>query len=367
MKILYVATISNTINSFLIPHIQFLVHQGHKVDVACRIVQDMDPRLMELGCTIYEIPFERSPWKTQNIKAFKRLKEVVYNGQYNIVHTHTPVASACTRLACRKMNAKVIYTAHGFHFYTGAPIVSWLFYYPLERWLSRYTDVLITINQEDYERAKKYFRCKRVEYLPGVGIDISKFRDAIVDRPAKRRELGIPEQAFMVLSIGELNKNKNHETVIKAIAQLRDPNVYYVICGRGNLENKLRKLALNLGVQDNVILLGYRRDIPEILRAADLFVFPSYREGLPVSLMEAMASGLPVICSDIRGNRDLVKNGGIDSLVEPDDVNQYCQKIKNHINKGVSQEAAHQHKELHRYSIEYVIQKLKEIYVNLEH
>jgi len=354
------------INAFLIPHIQCLVNQGHKVDVACNIVQDIDERLKELDCTIYNIPFERSPWKIQNISAYRRLKKIIEKGQYNIVHTHTPVASVCTRLACMNTNTKVIYTAHGFHFYKGAPFINWLLYYPIERWLSKYTDVVITINQEDYERAKKTLNCKKVVYLPGVGIDVSKFRDVVVDRSVKRKELGIPEKAFMVLSVGELNKNKNHETVIKAVAKLRDPNVYYVICGQGNLENKLRKLAFNLGVQDNVILLGYRRDIPEILKAADLFVFPSYREGLPVSLMEAMASGLPVICSNIRGNRDLMKHNSSVFLVKPNDVDQYSRLIIQFKNDPKLRKVIfHQSNGIDQYSIEKIIQTLKSIYLNI--
>jgi glycosyltransferase involved in cell wall biosynthesis len=328
----------------------------------------LDQRLNELGCTIYNIPFERSPWKTQNILAYRRLKEIIEKGQYNIVHTHTPVASAYTRLACLNTNnnTKVIYTAHGFHFYKGAPLINWLIYYPIERWLSKYTDVVITINQEDYERAKKTFKCKKVEYLPGAGIDVSKFRDVVVDRSVKRKELGIPEHEFMVLSVGELNKNKNHETVIKAVAKLRDPNVYYVICGQGNLENKLRKLAFNLGVQDNVKLLGYRRDIPEILKAADLFVFPSYREGLPVSLMEAMASGLPVICSNIRGNRDLMKHNSSEFLVKPNDVDHYSRLINQFKNESKFREIMlHQSNGIDNYSITKVNETLKSIYSNI--
>jgi len=363
MKILYVSTISNTINSFLVPHIQFLAKQGHQVDVACRVVQDMDVRLAELGCRIYDIPFDRVPWKLQNLTAYRKMKEIVDREQYHIVHTHTPVASVCARLACRKSKATVVYTAHGFHFYKGAPAINWLVYYPLELWLSGYTDVLITINREDYEISRKRFRCRRVEYVPGVGIDISKFRDAVVDRPAKRRELGIPENAFVVLSIGELNANKNHETVIKAIARLRDPKVYYVICGTGPLESRLKQMAADLGIPDQVRLPGYRTDIPELCKTADLFVFPSFREGLPVSLMEAMASGLPVVCSDIRGNRDLVGGDGTGSLIKPYDVDRFCQEIKDYIHRDVASDI--QRRDMHRYSTENVIRLMKEIYSSL--
>jgi len=360
MRILYVATISNTINAFLVPHIEFLVQQGHKVDVACRIVHQINPRLEEIGCTVYNIPFDRTPWKPQNLKAYKSLKKIIDKGKYHIVHTHTPVASACVRLACRKGKAKVVYTAHGFHFYAGAPIKNWLIYYPVERYLSCFTDVIITINEEDFQNAKERFFSKSIEYIPGVGIDISKFRDVVIDRSLKRRELGIPEHAFLVLSVGELNKNKNHETVIKAIAQLRDQRIYYAICGQGRLEAHLRKLSFELGIQDQVKLLGYRSDIPEIYKAADLFIFPSYREGLPVSLLEAMASGLPIICSDIRGNRDLMKNNKNSLMIKPNDVSRLSSIIQKMVNEAeFRNQAVHQPFEIEKYAISNVLRKLK--------
>ena len=228
MKILYVTTISNTVNAFLIPHIQFLIEQGHQVDVAFNIVQEVNSELIELGCKVHNLQFQRSPLKKQNYIAFKKLKKLIQDEKYDLVHTHTPVASACVRLACKSMkNVKVIYTTHGFHFFKGAPLKNWLLYYPIERWLARYTDVLITISKEDYARAKKSFKAGRVEYIPGVGLDTKRFSKVVVDKLAKRREIGVPEDAFVLLSVGELNKNKNHETVIKAVEKLKNPNQKY--------------------------------------------------------------------------------------------------------------------------------------------
>lgn len=328
MKILYVTTISNTVNAFLIPHIKLLVEQGHQVDVAFNIVQEAGSELVELGCKIYNIEFQRSPLDRRNYLAYKKLKQLIQDEGYDVVHTHTPVASVCVRLACRKMkNVKVIYTAHGFHFFKGAPLVNWLAYYPIERYLAKYTDVLITINREDYERAKGSFRAGKVIYIPGVGLDTQGFNEVIVDKPSKRKEIGVPEDAIVILSVGELNKNKNHETVIRAVARLNNPAIYYVICGQGLLENDLRNLSKELGQEDRVKLLGYRRDIAEICKVVDIFAFPSLREGLPVALMEAIASGLPIVCSKIRGNLDLNHDEKGGYLVNPKDVEGFAQAI----------------------------------------
>lgn len=333
MRVLYVSTISNTINAFMIPHIKMLFEQGHHVDIACNMEREIDKGLVKLGCRVHDISFSRSPLNKNNIKAYRDLKKLVIDGKYDLVHTHTPVASAITRLVCKNIKgAKVFYTAHGFHFYTGAPIKNWLIYYPLEKWLSKYTDTLITINKEDYERAKNDFKAKRVEYIPGVGLDIDKFTNVVVDKAGKRQELGLPEDAFVILSVGELNKNKNHEVVIRAIAKLNNPNIHYVICGKGSLESYLKKLSTELGIRENLHLLGYREDIPEIFKISDVFVFPSFREGLPVSVMEAMASGLPVICSEIRGNTDLIDTMG-GGLFNPHSVDS-CKKSILEISKN---------------------------------
>lgn len=175
MKILYVSTLSNTINAFMIPHIKLLIEQGHHVDVACNIDRDISPSLTDSGCEVFDIKFQRSPISKHNYVAYKKLKKLIQEKGYEIVHTHTPVASICVRLACRNMkNVRVMYTAHGFHFFRGGPIKNWLLYYPIEYWLSRYTDVLITINKEDYNRAKRVFKAKSTKYIPGVGLDTKK-------------------------------------------------------------------------------------------------------------------------------------------------------------------------------------------------
>ncbi len=316
MRILYVTTISLTMNSFFKPHIEMLVREGNSVDIACNYKElSLDGLYSELGCNSYQIDFSRSPLSSDNIKAYGQLKNVIENGNYDIVHCHTPNASVITRLVCeksRKKNSlKVFYTAHGFHFYKGAPKLNWMVFYTIEKLCSRFTDKLITINKEDYEVAKRKFNAKEVHFVPGVGIDLTNFENVQVDRNEKRREIGVPEDAFLLFSVGELNENKNHQVIIKALAKMNNSNIHYAIAGVGDKHDYLLELAKEFGVSERLHLLGYRNDIPELNHSADVFCFPSIREGLPAAVMEAMACGLPVVCSKIRGNEDLIdENGG---------------------------------------------------------
>lgn len=311
MKILYVTTISNTMG-FFVEHIRKLYEEGHVVEIACaKGTKPLDPLYEKLGCKVYYIPFSRSPFSKDNLKAYKMLKQLVETEHYDIVHTHTPNASMIARLACRKVReqgTRVFYTAHGFHFFKGAPLKNWLMYYPIERLCARFTDVLITINKEDYALAQKKMPAKKVCYVPGVGIDLSKIQNIECNRNELRKSMGVPEDCVLLLSIGELNINKNHQVVVKALARLSNKNVHYAVAGLGDQKENLLNLAKEVGVENQFHLLGYRTDALKLYRAADIFVFPSFREGLSVSMMEAMASGLPIICSNIRGNVDLVEN-----------------------------------------------------------
>lgn len=365
MKILYVTTISNTVNAFLIPHIKMLIDEGHHVDVAFNIEQEVRSEINEMGCKVHVLPFQRSPLKKDNFRACKILKKIILSEGYDLVHTHTPVASAIVRLVCRSLNnVRVFYTAHGFHFFNGSPIINWLVYYPVEKWLARYTDILITINNEDYDRAKNKFKTKRVVYVPGVGIDLKKFNIVEIDRALIRSQLGLQESAFVILSVGELNKNKNHDVIIKAIAKINNLDIHYVVCGEGQLKEYLKVLSEDLGIENNVHLLGFRNDMPEIWKSADLVAFPSYREGLSVALMEAMANRLSVVCSNIRGNSDLIEDGKGGYLVEPEDIEGFAKYIKNLIENSRlrSEQGELNHKKIEKYSIDNVLKEMEEIY-----
>lgn len=365
MKVLYVSTISNTINAFMIPHIEMLVDQGHHVDIACNIDREISPKLIDRGCKVFNVEFQRSPLKKENLSAFKKISKLIKNEKYDLVHTHTPIASAIVRLACKSnKKIKVFYTAHGFHFFKGAPIKNWLIYYTIEKWLSRYTDVLITINQEDFNRAKNCLLAKSVEYLPGVGLDIDKFNRLVVDRKSKRKEVGLPDNAFVVLSVGELNKNKNHETIIKAIAKLNNTNIHYVICGRGLLEDYLRCLVIELHLERQVHLLGFRNDVGEIYKISDIFAFPSQREGLGMAALEAMACGLPLITSNVHGIVDYSTDGKTGYTYNPKDIDGFASAISKLFTDRITIEKMCSENIclVKKYDINQVISKLNLIY-----
>lgn len=311
MRFLYVTTIGLTM-IFFKDLVKKLVDDGNTVDIACNESEyKVDEFYRELGCNVYQINCSRSPFSKGNLEAIKELKKIISDNKYDIVHCHTPVAGACTRIVCkgfRKKGLKVFYTAHGFHFYKGAPLINWLIYYPIEKYCSKFTDILITINHEDESLAKKRMKAKKVEYVPGVGIDVEKFANAVVDRTEKRQELGIPEDAILILSVGELNKNKNHQIVIRALAELNDKNVHYMIAGEGSLSYYLKNLSYELGVESQVHILGYREDTEQLYKIADINAFPSIREGFGLAAIEGMAAGLPLICLDNRGTRNYAKN-----------------------------------------------------------
>lgn len=324
-KVLFVATVVKThIMQFHLPYLKMFQEMGWETAVAARNDYE-DPADCQIPyCDrYYDIPFERLPWKKGNLRAYRMLKAIIDQEHYDLIHCHTPVGAMIARLAARaarRKGTKVIYTAHGFHFFRGAPVANWLLFYPVEWVLSFCTDVLITINQEDYARAKGHLHAKRVEYVPGVGIDTARFRENTVDRREKRRELGCADGDFLILTVAEMTANKNHITILKALALLKNEpmfaNLHYWICGRGETWQSLENSARELGIASHIHFLGYRNDTPELYPCCDLFAFMPYREGLSVALMEAMASGAPIVCTQIRGNRDLITDGVSGVFVE---------------------------------------------------
>lgn len=371
-KALVITSVASMVDQFLLPNIKLLQDMDYEVHVACNFekgsscsdekIAELKLKLDELKIAYFQINFERDVTNLSgNLKAYKQVVALVNENGYDLVHCHSPIGGMITRLAsrkARKKGTKVFYTAHGFHFYKGAPKKNWLLYYPVEKFCAHFTDTLITMNKEDYALATKKMKAKRVEYVPGVGIDISKFGGSSVGKTAKRDELGIPHGARVLFSIGELNENKNHETVIRAIA---NTELYYVIAGRGALQEHLESVIDSLGMSGRVKLLGFRKDVKEIFEAADVFVFPSFREGLSVSVMEAMASGLPVACSKIRGNTDLIdENGGF--WFDPASVEDCKKAIESVFASDTEALGEYNTKKIENFSVENVCRMLKALY-----
>ncbi len=360
MRILYVTTISGTMGFFKKEFLH-LQKSGNTIDLACNCNDKYELDFDTSNMKIYNIPFSRSPYSKSNIKAYKQLKRVVESSHYDIVHCHTPIAAVVTRLACRNIqDTRVIYTAHGFHFFKGAPFINWLIFFPLEWMCSFWTDCLITINTEDYALARKRMHAKKIEYVPGVGIDTGKFSETNVSKENKCAELQIPHNSIILLSIGELNDNKNHETVIKAISGM---NIYYLIAGIGDKKQQLEDISKEVGMVDRVKLLGFRRDIPELLAISDIFVFPSFREGLSVSLMETMASGKPAAVSRIRGNIDLIDDqGGV--LFDPHNIDDCRASIKKLLHADLRKLGEHNKEKIKAFDSQNIIDRIDSIYQN---
>lgn len=312
-KALITATIGSFLGWFEVNDIHLLQNMGYEVHCACNMdlisTEERRKNLRESGAVLHHIPFNRNPISKDNVRCYKQLDDLFKRECFVLVHCHTPVAGVLTRFAVkkyRKFGTKVIYTAHGFHFFTGAPKKNWIIFFPIEWILSWITDVLITINKEDYKRAKQRLHAKKTVYIPGVGIDLKKITSIITNPKAKRVELGVDKNQKMLLSIGELTNRKNHESVIKAIKEMNDKSIQYFIAGKGELIGYLSNLVQKLQIEDQVHFLGYRNDISELLHATDVFVLPSHQEGLSVALMEAVACETLVACSRIRGNTDLI-------------------------------------------------------------
>ena len=372
-KVLVLASVASMIDQFNIPSIKLLQEIGYRVDVACNFkegntcseekIKELKIKLRKMNVDCYQIDFARNITNIgSNIKALWQVEALMNRNKYIFIHCHSPIGGVIGRISGKKENTKVIYTAHGFHFYKGAPLQNWIIFYPIEKILSRYTDTLLTINKEDYCFARKNMNAKYIDYIPGIGINLDKFKIKDFDRKQYRKHLGINDDDFVILSVGELNDNKNHEQVLKAISLLKKKNIHYIIAGQGNLKDYLIDLSKKLGIENQLHLLGFRKDIAELDYSSDLFILSSLREGLNVSLMEAMAVGLPCIANSIRGNVDLIDDELGGYLVKINDVNDMAAKINQVINTDSKEYNTYNREKIEHFSEKEVLSKLNDIY-----
>lgn len=332
-KILLTATVQSHICQFHRPLVEVLHEYGYEVHVAARNnLAEKNGLKLDFVERVYDLPFSRSPKSPDNIKAYKELKTIIEQEQFEIIHCNTPVGGVVTRLAAkeaRKHGTKVFYTAHGFHFYKGASKKNWAIFYPIEKVMAGYCDTLITVNYEDYELAKEKFSC-RVEHIHGVGVDTNRYHPCSdEERTEIRRREGFKDEDFIVLCTGELLPNKNQKALIQASALLKDkiPNLKVCIAGNGRLEADLKNLVKELHLEDIVIFLGYRPNLNLFVPATDCNVACSFREGMPLNVIEALLCKRPVVVSHNRGHNELVEDGVNGYLVEPSDIEGFADRI----------------------------------------
>lgn len=316
----------------------------------------------------FTVSFTRNPFTISNIRAYKQLKQIIDRENYDIIHTHTPVGSVVTRLAARgarKRGTRVIYTAHGFHFFTGAPLLNWLIYYPVERLMARHTDTLITINDEDYKRAKRTFKTD-VRYVPGVGVDPKRFKPRLTKKQRNdlRRSLGLKPDDFVMIYPAELSKRKNQTMLIKVMESVvkYNPTVHLLLPGSDSLSGLHKRFVNEKGLARHVHFLGYRSDVAQLLQISDLSVSTSKQEGLPVHIMEAMAAGLPIISTKCRGATELIEESENGYLVDFDDVEAMTAEIMKMSQNGMHGFGKCSKNKSKKYQIEHITKEMKKIY-----
>ena len=368
-KALIITTISGFLAQFELNDVTLLQELGYEVHYASNFnnpVYEFDEeKLRAQGIQLHQIDVQKSPKEVRaNCNAYRQLRKLIDDEQIDLIHCHNPMGAVVARCAAFKSKRKtfVIYTAHGFHFYKGAPWLNWILYYPVERFLAHFTNVIVTINQEDYRRACKFYLKKPgfVEQIPGVGVDMKRF----CKRTKVTMGLGIPANGFHIVTAAELNENKNQRVVIEAIHKLPYSDIYYSICGKGMEQGALLDLIHRYRLQDRIWLLGYRNDMEEILQSADCFAFPSYREGLGIAAIEALACGVPLIAAKNRGTKEYVKENVNGIFCEAGNAESFAKaieklytdaKYRKYLAEGCRQSAL-------VFSCEETIAKMKQVY-----
>ncbi|PEB56281.1 glycosyltransferase family 1 protein [Bacillus pseudomycoides] len=369
---LIVTTVSSTISAFLIPSIKLLISKGYKVEIATNIQNENFVKVLGDEIVVHHVSFSRSVKSFENVKAYFQIKKLLRKNTYSFIHTHTPIASLLTRLVSKY---KVVYTAHGFHFNENGSSVSNLVYKIAEKIGAKKTDRLIVINKDDYEASKQIISPDKVRFIKGIGVDMKEYDPEIIDYMTKmelKKELGISESTKIITHIAEFNDNKRHIDIVHAAEKLREiygNDFVILLLGRGpNVDficNKIRELNLDYNVQ----YLGYRKDINRILSITDVGSLVSLREGLPRSVLEMMSMQVPVVVTNIRGNRDLIQDGYNGFLVDvraPEQIANRCYEILTNSELAEKFRINSYEKIIEGYSLERVLEELEKVYQELE-
>ena len=366
-KVLFIATVvKKHINQFHLPYMKKFIELGWSVDVAAK--NDFWPRenLSIPYCQhFWDIPFVRNPLSLQNIKAYYMLMDILRREKYNLIICNTPVGGALGRLAAKKISdTKVVYIAHGFHFFRGNKWYKNFVFYNVERFLARYTDCVITINEEDFKAAKKFnLRNSRHVYkIDGIGCNIKRNFGSSGN---KKDVFGIKNDDFVVITVAEMIPRKNYITALRAFAKANISNSKYLIVGSGKHKTKLKALTRKLDIEDKVIFLGYREDVLQLLNLADVFLFPTYQEGLGMAIVEAMSAGIPVLVSNVRGSIDCMIPGKSGFAYSPNDVNGFANgllKISNMTKNEIKKIEEFNKEYSKRFDIDLVLDTMFDIY-----
>lgn len=368
-RILYITNITRNVNSFFIPHLNMLVDEGYTVDCACKITGEHELKREKLRENIkfFDIPVTRNPLSFKNIIALYKLYKIQKENKYDVIHVHSPIIGAYARLLKITFpKVKMIYTAHGYHFHKGASKLTWLIFYNIEKFLSKYTDILITINNEDYEVSKK-FKCKELIKMDGVGVDFSDFKEISEEKKLEiRSSIGLDKDDFVLIMVGEHNKNKNQIQLIKAIQKLEKEysKIKALFIGDG----ELLEVNINYIKENNIknaIVLGFRRDVNNLINISDVLCSLSYREGLPKNVMEGLACKKIIIGTRTRGIEDLILYEENGLLINVDDIDSTVHAILKiyKLNRSKIIEMNNKSYEIsNKYNVESILLDLKKVY-----
>ncbi len=366
-KVLFTANLDSFFYKFLMPYLKWFKEQGYEVHVATK-GNDFEIPYCDQK---FNVSFARTPFTFDNIKSYMQMKKILKENQYDIIHCHTPLGGVITRLAAnkyRKKGTRVIYTAHGFHFFKGASKINWLIYYNVEKFLAKYTDTLLTMNKEDYENAKA-FKAGKIIFVNGVGVPEEKFKLEITEEEKKelRTSLEIKDSDFVMIYAAELLKRKNQKYLIDTfnILNKKYDNMILLLPGNDSLNGEYQKYVEELGLSNKIKFLGFRKDVPKLLRISNLAVSSSTQEGLPVNIMEAMYAGLPVVCTDCRGQVDLIKDGENGYLVSLNDKEKFASLIEKVYNsESLAIKFGEENKKrIRKYLLSSVVEEMEKIYL----